>query len=70
MTRSAWQAKVGVGERQVKITGRRSVTVPVVVEEGPNRGQPGGHHTDHRDGRRDATVTPAALTLKPRITGV
>lgn len=53
-----WQQKIGVGERsrvslsQAGTSRRRDV----VVQEGPNRGRVGGHHTDHWDGRVDATV--------------
>jgi hypothetical protein len=63
--RNAWQEKVGVGEparallRHGKATRRRDV----IVEEGPKRGSVGGYHTDHPDGRVDATVMAETATM-------
>lgn len=66
-TRTEWQKRVGVGERSNALIG---VSTPirhraVTAEEGPNRGRVAGFHTDHSDGRVDATVTPGAVTRIP-----
>lgn len=64
-TRTAWQRRVGVGERQVPSrhqvgdTRRR----PVVADEGVLRGNVVGYNTDHRDGRVDATVATSTITV-------
>ncbi len=55
-----FQRRIGVGEpsrafsRLAGTTRRR----PVVMDDGPARGKVGGFHTDHWDGRVDATVRP------------
>jgi hypothetical protein len=41
---------------------------PVTIEEGPHRGRVGGHHTEHWDGRQDATVTPGAIRVRATTT--
>jgi hypothetical protein len=66
VTRSKWQERLGVGERLVRTTGRLSIRRPVTVEDGPRRGQIGGYHTEHRDGRVDATVAAPSLHVTTR----
>jgi hypothetical protein len=60
--RTAWQEKVGVGEpaRALLRHGKATRKRDVIIEEGPKRGQVGGFHTDHHDGRVDATVKQPA----------
>jgi hypothetical protein len=67
--RSAWQARIGVGERSwfFRSYGDAPRTRDVVVEEGPLRGTVGGFHTDHADGRVDATVRAGVFTPNPNI---
>jgi hypothetical protein len=63
--RNEFQRRIGVGERQHvygRQAGKASVT-PVVVEDGPRRGQVGGQHVDHWDGHRDATVFAPSVQL-------
>lgn len=69
MSRSEWQERIGVGEPCHSFTtakGRSPRRRPVVTEEGPTRGQVGGYHTDHADGRQDATVFPPTTTLQSK----
>jgi hypothetical protein len=40
---------------------------PVIAEEGPRAGRVSGWHTEHWDGRQDATVTPSVLRLKTQV---
>ena len=61
--RSEFQERIGVGERQ-HLFGRHAGTTrtrPVINDDGSSRGQAGGTHTDHWDGRMDATVKPNTL---------
>jgi hypothetical protein len=65
MARSEWQERIGVGEPCNAFTtakGKSPRRRPVTVEEGPHRGTVGGFHTDHPDGRVDATVHPQTVT--------
>lgn len=41
---------------------------PVVSDDGPRRGRVVGHHTEHWDGRQDATVRPAVMRLRTQVT--
>lgn len=59
-TRNDFQRRIGVGET-VRAFGRLHGTTrqrPVVADDGPSRGSVTGFHTDHWDGRVDATVIP------------
>lgn len=60
-----FQQRIGVGQACYAIgrtgsTRKRAVT----VEEGPRRGRPAGFHTDHKDGRVDATVFAPSITVQ------
>lgn len=71
-TRTDWQRRIGVGEPCTAFTtakGRSPRRRNVTVEEGPHRGTVGGYHTDHPDGRVDATVNAPTVTITPRIQG-
>lgn len=66
-----WQCRMGVGRRSsVAATQRiRHGADPtrrhdVIRDDGPLRGTVGGWHTEHWDGRQDATVTPAAVRVR------
>jgi hypothetical protein len=63
---------IGVGVQALQIRHGADPTrrVPVVREVGPTRGTVGGYHTEHWDGRRDATVQPAAIALKAKVTEI
>src|SRR5688572_27287975 len=65
-TRTEFQKKIGVGERQYRF-GKHSGTnnvKPVVIEEGSRAGKVGGYQTEHWSGRVDATVLAPSITLK------
>ncbi len=60
-----FKTRIGVGEPShafltAKGTSRRR---NVIVEEGARRGTVGGFHTDHWDGRVDATVHAPTVTV-------
>jgi hypothetical protein len=50
--------------------GRQTKTTPVIADEGTFRGQEVGFHTEHADGRVDATSTRQDLRLMPNVTVV
>lgn len=60
-----FQQRIGVGQACYAI-GRTGPTRKrlVTVEEGPRRGQTGGFHIDHKDGRVDATVLAPSINVK------
>lgn len=62
MKRSAWQEKIGVGERQVRygVHAGGSIDIPAYRED---NGQLGGKHTEHWDGHVDATIIAPTLDL-------
>lgn len=64
-----FQERIGVGESSRAFPTKVGTTRkrPVIVEEGPNRGNVGGHHTDHWDGRVDATVKPNVIQRKMKV---
>lgn len=41
---------------------------PVVAEQGPGRGGTAGWHTEHWDGRQDATVMPRSSRIRAKLT--
>jgi hypothetical protein len=51
----------GHRSRQGKDPIRRT---PAIADHGPRAGKPAGYHTDHWDGRRDATVHPGAVRVR------
>ena len=59
-----FQQRIGVGQTCHAI-GRTGPTRKrlVTVEEGPRRGQTGGFHLDHKDGRTDATVFAPSIQV-------
>lgn len=60
-----FQRRIGVGARSHAFISHQGGTRrrPVIVEEGARRGTVGGFHTDHWDGRVDATVhAPSIIT--------
>ena len=63
-----FQQRIGVGAPCYAI-GRTGPTRSrkVVIDEGPRRGSVGGFQVDHKDGRQDATVLPAALNITTRV---
>jgi len=66
--RSDFQRRLGVGERQ-RLYGRHVGTTrdrPVIADDGPSRGRSTGFHTDHWDGRVDATVRPETVRVSMR----
>lgn len=68
MERSEYQKHIGVGERTSIVLRRAGQTrrTDVLVEDGPRRGRVGGFHTEHWDGRVDATVLAPAVNIKTR----
>lgn len=40
--------------------------MPVVADDGPLRGRPTGYHTQHWDGRQDATIHAPAVAMTAR----
>ena len=62
-----FQRRIGVGSVNYAL-GRTGPTRnrAVITEEGPTRGTIGGFHTDHKDGRVDATVCPPTVTKSAR----
>lgn len=60
--RSAWQTRIGVGERQVRygVLAGTVKDIPVFRED---NGQLGGKQTEHWDGRVDATIIAPTLNL-------
>lgn len=68
--RSEWQRRIGVGEPCSAFTtskGRSPRRRKVITEEGPSRGTVGGFHTDHPDGRVDATVVNPHTVATPNL---
>jgi len=65
-SRTEFQKRVGVGERaRFALRHRGTSRVrPTLIEEGKRAGQVGGHHTDHWDGRVDATPQPRPIRVK------
>lgn len=63
--RSEWQARVGVGERQVRygVHAGTSQDIPAYRED---NGELGGKHTHHWDGRVDATIVAPTLNFNAR----
>jgi hypothetical protein len=62
---------MGVGRRSAAVATNRisqgpdpTRRVPVTADDGPRRGRRAGWHTEHMDGRQDATVTPAMVTVR------
>jgi hypothetical protein len=39
----------------------------VIAQEGPRQGQIAGWHTEHWDGRQDATVTPSTVRVRTAV---
>lgn len=65
-----FQRRIGVGLRQHhygRHVGTTNAT-PVTADDGPLRGHEVGHHTEHWDGRVDATVTSAVAHINPNLT--
>lgn len=58
-----FQERIGVGQPSRAFLKHKGTTRRrnVITEEGPHRGTVGGHHTDHWDGRVDATVAPPTI---------
>lgn len=60
MARTAWQERIGVGERQPTSKTGRTRKRPVLNEF---TGKVGGYQIDHADGRMDAIVKPETLRI-------
>lgn len=70
--RNDFQRRIGVGEPSRSFLRHQgtSRTTNVIREEGRTRGSVGGSHTEHWDGRVDATVRPETKHFtKSRSTG-
>lgn len=58
---------VGVQTRQIKGGADPVRHKHVIVEDGPRRGTIGGYHTEHWDGRQDATIHAPSTRLVSSI---
>lgn len=69
VTPNEFQERIGVGRRSNigSLSNGEPRRRAVIAEEGPRRGEVSGFHTDHADGRVDATVFAPAVSLKTRV---
>lgn len=68
-TRTEWQRRIGIGERNYGIGQRTGPTRirPVIADHGPLAGQVVGKARDHADGRVDGKATAMTITPNPAI---
>jgi hypothetical protein len=66
-TRTSWQQRIGVGEKQPPPPQGSTRKRVVTSDDGPLRGAQVGYAVDHKDGRVDAVVNTMTVTPNPRI---
>lgn len=68
-TRTAWQRRMGVRERQPQPIHDPAATrvTPVIADDGALRGHEVGKQREHMSGRVDAKVTGGEIHINPHI---